>query len=188
MAGKPNAPCGLLPIPLLRCPCCGEGVKPSRSWTWVDGDRLVGTPVDHGSESHTRRCPFGRGIGDRVGLLWIGGAFYDRPETFMAEARRMGISRRVSALPRDYDPDNPPWVLLAHREGMTCTECPPGDKECATCDGTRLIPAVFSLFKPERVEYVVHGHEEQDELDRLRKRGIEPVKVVRDFEQGGMDV
>lgn len=36
MGGELSAPCGRLPVPLLRCPTCDCGIKPSRSWTWIE--------------------------------------------------------------------------------------------------------------------------------------------------------
>ena len=33
--------CGLLPIELVRCPCCGGGVKPSRGFTWINPEALT---------------------------------------------------------------------------------------------------------------------------------------------------
>lgn len=35
-------PCDRMPIPLGICPCCGNGFKFSRGWTWVDVLKLVG--------------------------------------------------------------------------------------------------------------------------------------------------
>ena len=35
VSGKLAAPCGGLPIRLHVCEACGEGIKQSRSWTWI---------------------------------------------------------------------------------------------------------------------------------------------------------
>ena len=42
------APCGKLPIPLTVCPVCGQGIKPSRGWTWINGKKLVDYLLDEG--------------------------------------------------------------------------------------------------------------------------------------------
>lgn len=189
MAGQPGEPCDLLPIEMASCPVCGEGVKPSRSWTWVEGNTLLGVPSPHGGADHQLVCPLARRPGlqvkeddPRCGLLWIGSGFYDTPAAFMREAQEMGISRRISALPRDYDPECPPWVLLAHREAIKATAL----VHTLGGDPPPPTPGVFSLFRPERVEYVVRGDEDDQALARLRQRGIEPVRVVRDEDQGGL--
>jgi hypothetical protein len=168
IAGAPSEPCPLLPVALHVCPTCGEGLKPARSWTWVDADELLGLPLDHPAcpPEHTARCPLGRRLGP-AGLLWIGEAFYATPRAFMEEATRLGISRRITAVPRDFQPGRT-WVLCAHRSAI-----PPA---AAGADPTA---AVFTLFRPTAVEYVVRGDETDAELERLVKRGIQPVRVER---------
>ena len=44
-----------------------------------------------------------------------------------------------------------------------------------------LVPAIFHIFKPSRVEQIVGplAQETDEEIQRMRKRGIEPVKVER---------
>jgi hypothetical protein len=169
VADAPAEPCPLLPVPLHVCPTCGEGIKPARSWTWVDADKLLGLPLPHPAETraaHALACPLGIRLG-RAGLLWIGEAFYPSPQAFMREAARMGISRRITAVPRDFQPGRT-WVLCAHRS----TIAP------ATRDG-EAAAGVFTLFRPTAVEYVVRGDETEPELERLVERGIQPVRVQR---------
>jgi hypothetical protein len=169
LAGKPSEPCTLLPVALQVCPTCGEGIKPARSWTWVDADELLGLPLGHPDSTpaeHAPFCPLSRLLG-RAGLLWIGEAFYATPRAFMEEAARMGISRRITAVPRDFQRGRT-WVLCAHRSAIAPTE-PAGHPTAA----------VFTLFRPTAVEYVVRGDESETELQRLVERGIQPVRVER---------
>ena len=37
----------------------------------------------------------------------------------------------------------------------------------------------FYVYKPERIEYIVKGDESEEELDKMEKRGISLVKLVR---------
>lgn len=189
-------PCGKLPIPLCTCPTCGQGIKPSRGWTWIDGGALSRSkPCDLSTSAPEQCafCPLGQQLG-RVGLLWIGEQFYPRPIDWMNEANKMGVSRRISRVPKDFKLGET-WVFVAHRKGISagceaCNGCGriivgPHDTDrepCRACDGegVRYTPAVFHAFKPSAVEYVVHGTETEDELTDLRKRGITPVRVVRD--------
>jgi len=53
----------------------------------------------------------------RVGLIWIGESFYPRPVDFLNEAGSQGISRRLSAVPRDYKAGET-WVLFAHPKAI----------------------------------------------------------------------
>jgi hypothetical protein len=138
-------PCGKLPIPLGVCPTCHGGIKPTRSWTWVDGDALAaqtscplaggqsagftpgrGLPVVGTHRLGCGTCPLAGAIG-RCGLLWVGGKFYDRPEDWNREAGELGVSRRISAVPNGFTVGQT-WVLVAHRKAIA--------EECRTCDGT----------------------------------------------------
>jgi hypothetical protein len=163
--------CGALPLALTRCPCCDAGIKPSRSWTWVQVDALLGPAV--------AACPIGQTppFGDcnrcaanfirgRHGLLWIGEAFYPTPEYWMQEARAQGISRRIPAVPKGFVVGET-WVLVAHRKAIR------------NADGT-YTPGLFQMFRPSAVEYVVKGSETSETLVALEKRGITPVAVTRD--------
>ena len=111
-------------------------------------------------------CPLSVRLG-RAGLLWIGEAFYATPQAFMREAARMGISRRITAVPRDFQPGRT-WVLCAHRSAIA-----PATRAADPTAG------VFTLFRPTAVEYVVRGDETEPELERLVERGIQPVRVQR---------
>jgi len=168
MGGKFGEPCGKLPIPLTVCPCCRAGIKFSR------GFQLVGTALveDHQCAStECKECPVWNNPKlDKYGLMWVGEKFYPRPEDFMKEGNRQGISKRIASVPREFTVGED-WILLAHRKAIT----PVPD------DGQRT-PGIFQAFQPTHIEYVVKGTETEEELEALVKRGITPVKVVRDIE------
>ena len=104
-----------------------------------------------------------------VMLLWVGKQFYTTPGTYMDEAAKLGVSRRLKAIPRNFELGKT-WVWLAHME------CIPD------MDGAYL-PGVFHMFKPQRMEYVITGKETEEELDSLEKRGFTVVNVTRLGEQ-----
>jgi hypothetical protein len=157
------APCGRLPIPLDVCPTCHAGIHPSRSWTWIDGDALAAKSVC-GAAPDCGVCPLARPVG-KVGLLWIGGQFYPMPAHWIREAQRLGISRRISAVPKNFKLGET-FVFVAHREAI-----PTGDG--------KYVPAVFHVFKPQAIEYVVKDDDTPEKLDALVKRGITPVRIKR---------
>ncbi len=142
-------------------------------------------------------------------MLWIGGQFYPTPADFNREANSVGVSRRITATPKDLVVGET-WVYLAHREAIakTCPACKgrgvftvESDQEdiageewatllgsgevvvdCAQdgCrDGMRFAPAIFSAFIPTAIEQVVAEVCSEEEAEKLRKRGIEPVIVKR---------
>jgi len=156
-------PCGKLPIPLEVCPTCGNGIKPSRGWTWVNATALT-ADRQCSLQEQCATCPLSMPLG-RVGLLWIGEKFYRSPQQFLDEAGRMGVSRRIAAIPRDFKLGET-WVFVAHRKGI---ENP--DKS--------YTPAVFQVFRPQRIEYVVKDDDSEEKLKRLTERGITLVRVQR---------
>jgi hypothetical protein len=185
------APCGRLPIPLTVCPTCDHGFKPSRGWTWLDSvPNLKHHPCrPPAGESCNIHCPLSIPFG-RVGLLWVGEVYYATPDDFIREADRLGVSRRIPTLPTGFIVGRT-WVWLAHRKTIVegCGPCfgHAGDKKCAECKGSGVVESagVFRAFKPQAVEYVVTGEETEEELQRLAKRDITPVKVIRDQSKQG---
>lgn len=194
--GIPSA-CGKLPIPMKSCPCCGGGIKPTRGWTWIDGDQILESrkgQCEFRDDGACARCPLSDAMFDcvgRVGLIWVGGSFYKKPSDWTKEAAEMGVSRRIPHVPKDFVAGKT-WVWVAHRKAIDepCPHCRDSVKKaltegahapCAFCDdtGTLYTPGVFHLFKPTAVEYITKGNETEEELESLIKRGITPVKVER---------
>lgn len=201
MSGGPAAACGKLPLMLGVCPCCGGGIKPVRSWTWVDAARLFEGRACAQENADGCECPLAdpKAIG-RSGLLWIGEKFYPTPLDYTREAGAMGISRRISAVPKGFEAGRT-WVLLAHRkalwrdaEGRLRPNV--GDAPEFIGDGTtpgtthavEFVPAVFRLFRPDRIEKVVSEDVTDEEVEALLKRGIQPVVVKRAGEQKALPI
>ncbi len=173
--------CDLLPVELHVCPTCSAGIKPSRGWTWVNPDELLphhaAYPSDFLEEVSNVHpgCPLNEPglLGERAGLLWIGEAFYKTPHDWIAEGQRMGFSRRISAVPRGFELGET-WVLAAHRKAIV--RFPDGLSE------PEFTPAIFHVWKPARVEYVVKGDETEEQIAAIEARGIEPVIVKPAYE------
>lgn len=173
----PARDCGRLPIPCGTCPCCGRGIKPSRAWTWVDGDEILRASPECPlrGEPTCETCPVHRYVTDgigKVGLIWVGERHYPTVGHFNREAEKMGISRRLSAVPKGLEIGKT-HVFLAHRKGIL--------KGGNAKMGEEILfePGIFTIFKPERIEAIVTGEESDDEIDALLKRGLTPVKVER---------
>ncbi len=163
----PALSCGRLPVPLTVCPCCHAGIKPSRGWTWISGELLNTTFCSKDKECWD--CNWLK-PGHKYGLIWIGEAFYRNPAAFIAEAAMAGISRRLSAIPRDFIVGIT-TVALAHRKAIVKYD----DKGNAT-----FTPAVFTIFKPTAIEYIVRGDESEEKLQSLVDRGFTLIHVVKD--------
>ena len=184
VGGQLTAPCGRLPYFVHACPTCGGGIRQSRGWTWVEPEKLLGdapcrhrvvesaSGIHHGCGTCVMADP-GLMADDkgRCGLLWIGSGFYPTSESFVAEAASQGICRRIVQVPRGFKAGQT-WVLLAHPK----VRDPHGHREPA--------PAIFAAFLATAIEQMVTAEEFQndEEVDSLRKRGINPV-VLPDIPQ-----
>lgn len=192
-----GAPCGLLPVPLGVCPCCGGGIKQTRGWTWItpqslftdavlgpvagierdcDRSRRLKTLVA-GSPRGARGCPdcpVGSPPPGRHGLLWIGEGFYPTPEDYIRESARQGVSRKIKAVPQGFVLGET-WVFLAHRKAI---------RNPAT--GERDMPGIFSAFRPRGIDLVIaDAHNVPEKAERLAEKigdGARLVKVVRDVD------
>lgn len=184
MAHEAGVPCDRLPFPLDVCPCCKQGIKQSRGWTWVEVYSLVGGP--HGCEMNPDKsvtanfslcsdlmpvlCPMCNPDQIRAaGLLWVGEKFYPTPEHFIAEGRSQGISKRIKAIPRGFKLGED-WVLLAHPKAIL--KAPDGDKD------EHFVGGIFQVFKPERIEKLLWESEATtNKLADLKDAGITPVII-----------
>lgn len=167
-------PCGRLPIPLTTCPCCGEGIKQSRGWTWVDPGKLLSRAPACTSDA-CGGCPMQspESLGDDAGLIWIGAQFYPTVGHFLQEARAMGISRRVSGIPRGFKVGEH-YVLLAHPKAAFTFDPVAGTR--VECGG------VFYIWKPQHIEQIITESQslDGDFMDGLERQGITPVVVPDD--------
>lgn len=193
--------CPRLPFPLDRCPSCGGGIGPARGFTWITPAVILPAQL-HSSIAHNARCPLGaeqalpgdmkpghehqpilHRMGDRAGLIWVGEQFYPTPESFLEEASRMGVSRRVQRPPRGFKVGEQ-WIALGHPKAI-----PIATSEIDEVTGeegnttTGFAPGVITLFKPTALEYIVRDDDTPEFLDSLEQRGITPVKVIRDIDQ-----
>jgi hypothetical protein len=205
VSGKLAADCGRLPMELHVCPVCNAGVKQTRGWTWVNPSQLLAA-ADECALAEGRY--FTSGIVPcigcmanpanlsnivRAGLLWVGGSFYPDAWDFMQEAREMGVSRRISAVPRGFKVGEH-WVLIAHPKAIYRE--PVNEDEVAELRAinaaliedqedtqNELVRAgVITLFKPTAIEKIVTATQAQDAdaMEELRVRGITPVAVPDD--------
>lgn len=184
--------CGRLPHELHVCPTCQSGIKQTRGWIWVSPAILRSTDPCNNTPVACAVCPLSNPavMGERVGLLWVGGKFYPEPEDYMREARELGVSRRIRAVPRGFKVGEH-WVLIAHPRAVK--RLPRTDEERAELaeinqahikddEPTEAFIArkgIIAVFKPTAVEQIVTESQAGDTaaMDELRKKGITPVAV-----------
>ncbi len=202
VSGGRALPCGKLPVPLSilnTCPHCGVelptgyGVRVSRA------PRMLYEPENLWKDLSCRKslldlgsfmsfelkllcglCPLrdGNKIGPAL-LVWVGEKFYPEPVDFVRESQKMGISRRITSVPKDFVAGKT-FVLLAHVKACHVYEKVSDvlpDPFVVVDTEPKFEPGIFSIFKPEAIEVVVTGDEPDDVIDDYVKRGLQPVRV-----------
>lgn len=200
--------CDRLPYLLDVCPVCGGGLKPSRSYTKINpagvfGDHLVeplyynvGDPLQPCRDNP--RCFLCVPSSEPAFIMTVGSQHYT-PESFLDEAGRLGISKRIPFMPKELELGKT-VVYLAHPKAcpivtleplmvnalpagaMAIAEAVAGDPPVAPKIEYKF--GIFTAFIPQRVEKLLWEHDAtEDELAKLAKRGITPV-VIKD---GDMD-
>lgn len=182
MAGKLAAPCCRLPLELSVCPCCGNGIKQSRGFTWIDAMKMFGGAQPSEQSAQCGTCPMFNPefMGPKVGLLWIGEKFYKSPSEFAQEGATLGISRRLSAIPREFEAGKT-WILFAHPKAIWKTRDMNEQERADYAAGKEVeglfprvdqepligyyVPGVFSAVKPTHFELIV----KQSDLDAVRQ-------------------
>lgn len=174
MAPSLSEPCHRLPIELHVCPVCNGGVKPARGWTWIQPDLLIGGTCrafrgDKGPTDHCAYCVACNPSAERAGLIWIGEGFYKTPNDFMSEVKSLGLSRRITNIPRGFEPGKTVVYLVHPRAIINRGE-----------DGVEVPTAgIFTAFRPTSIDYILKGDETAAQLHKLEKRGLNLVRLVR---------
>lgn len=207
MVGGPLAsPCGRLPLELHVCPACNAGIKQTRAWQWIKPRILLasappcfvaggppkriiagGVAITHeraifGELGTCHDCPLDpANLPERAGLIWVGEKFYPTPDAFMREARELGVSRRIPAVPRNFVLGET-WVLIAHPRAIY--RAPTTPEELLEAHGELMLTrkGVISMFRPVAIEKIVTATEAQnaDAMSELAAKGITPVAVPDD--------
>lgn len=137
-------------------------------------------------------------------LLWIGRKHYT-PEAYLEEGRRLGVSRRLSAMPKGLVIGET-WVLLAHLDavppkqpdlcvhcgfneaahviGGSAANCDTGTNDSGAGSGFELpkpTPGIFCAFVPRAVELILKESDATPERrEKEEKRGVTVVTVPDD--------
>lgn len=199
-------PCERLPAPMETCFHCGEGIKQSRSFRWMTLDVILAKakpcsmssdenkgPTPRESTSYMRaHCP--RCIvctpgtlestsepKDKVGLLWVGEKFYPDAAAWGEESSKMGVSRRIAAIPKGLVVGKT-WIFVAHPKAIDVTEREQREGELFEADTAKKKPGIFHGFIPQRVELVVTPSMEKEEWvqEMVEKQGVTLVQVPED--------
>ncbi len=154
--------CCRLPFKLLTCKACGTGVHLPRTPQEIVPADFLGNhePLEdcHCWQHKAYHCPMCLPDTDPGYLMTVGANNYT-PASFLDEAHRMGISKRIHQLPRHLELGKT-WVYLGHPDGYGKDQ-----------------PGIFMVFQPKRIEKLVWRSETVATLQELEKKGITPVII-----------
>lgn len=196
-------PCERLPIPLVCCPTCGEGVRQTRSFRWIKPELIfagakpcaMSTDKDLGPaaqrfRAHCPRCfVCTPGLletmaqpSDRVALLWVGEAHYKEAQDWTREAMKLGVSKRIgAAIPKDLVLGKT-IVFVAHPKAIAKTvQKTPAGGELVGKEEVEHTSGIFHAFIPRRAELVVTPSMKKEKwVEELVKQGATLVEVPED--------
>lgn len=181
-----TATCDRIPLAIPTCSTCGETLRPNRGYAIIKPNLLWGL---HGG---ALGCPDrNRSVidpvctpPDRAYLMWVGERYYT-PESFLEEARQLGVSKRIRTPPKGFVP-NLHWVFLAHRKaipnaGATAVQAalPLGLPEV---EASQWKPGVFCVFMPTAIELIVSQEQANNPVFMLalNNENVRPVVVPTD--------
>lgn len=171
VSGELSESCDRLPFELSTCPCCGEGIKQARGWTWIEPNRLFES--FHESCICSNFCPVcnphtifynpeTEKSDKKAGLIWIGKQHYPTTRDFIKEGVSQGVSRRINSIHRGFELGKT-WVLLAHPEAVTRLptedEVEKTDADLFNGNANIEVPGIFCVFKPTRIERIIKQSE-----------------------------
>jgi hypothetical protein len=182
--------CGKLPVSLESlnyCPNCGEMlpvdymIKFTRAPRMLHNPELLWSriPCENG---RCETCPLSNAFESGPALLvFVGAEHYPTVKDFTDEAIRMGISRRIPVVPKEFIPGKT-WVMLAHTKAVV--EQKPiwredtGQMALVPRIETVYSPGIFGMFLPDRIEVVVTGNESNEKIEDYLDRGLTPVRII----------
>jgi hypothetical protein len=206
VSGGIGEPCERLPISTAKCPCCKRSpIEKVRGPQFIGAQYVFGmalpcvegdAPVKSGHHGHCPLCDENLLLregdpNDQFLVLWIGKAHYPTPADWTKESNNLGVSRRLSAIPKGLVLGKT-WVLVGHPEAISepCDPCGgkgfvqpegKGPAACPNCKGERrtVKPGIFHAFRPRAIELVVTPSMKKQKWvqDMVKKHKVELVEV-----------
>jgi len=188
-----HVPCDRLPLPLTTCPVCGQGIKVGRGFTQINPYRLWG--IHENCRDHFYPCKVCQPKDEPAYIMGVGEKYYST-QSFLEEAQRMGISKRIPFIPRDLVVEQT-VIYLAHlkaverkeplvlQRAMNILEASSTNQpRLLECERKEQTLGIFCAFIPRRIEQLVWENDlTEDRRKELERRGITPVPVPK----GDMD-
>ena len=176
----------------LRCPICGEvmvdaGKNKSKVFEdilwihWVCEDCKVGYASKQRVCTCDEHCPICNPP-EKAFMLWVGEKFYPTPHDFTIEAERLGISKAVPSIPKDFELGET-IVYLAHRKAVNLYV---ESKNTLVGYEIKKHAGIFMSFRPTHFEILVKESDynaNKEEYDKLEEKGIKIIVVPDNYDE-----
>ena len=91
---------------------------------------------------------------EKAYVVWVGESFYETPESYLDEVRRMGISRKIPFVPEDLNVGD--WVFLGFRKLIPTGEYNREHEEIK-------LPGIFHAFRVTSIEKLLTDAQQKDQ-------------------------
>ena len=187
-----SATCDRLPMPIARCPVCSSGIKFSRGVQYLNFTKYAGS---HFKNVMNEDISCKDGVGCPIcspnvfkqpySLLWVGQEY--TPRSFINEALKLGVSKRVPAKPRKMKAGD--IVLLSHNDTMNginfvnnyeLNDDEDDNNDNGNTTAPKNHPGIFAAFVVSAIEKLIWVSEaDEDTLKKMEGQGITPV-IIKD--------
>jgi len=191
-------PCDMLPLELTPCPTCGFEIPFTRNLMRINKQWITNKAEKHHSNIPTLdpkdctcyqlyrnlKCPLcfpNKNNLTHYGLMWVGERYYT-PSSFVKEAIKMGVSKKIPDVPKWLEMGKT-WILLAHKKVPFYN---PEDLKFTPFSATKVLatkepeykPAIFYAFRPQTIEMPIWKSQATEEyLKELQEKGITPIVI-----------
>lgn len=168
------APCYRLPLSIPTCPTCGETIEFFRGIKKINPLKLFGECTVSSHPCHQFGC-FVCDPPQKAWIMWVGEQFYSM-ESFMEEASRMGISKRIHSFPDDIEIGD--RVYLAYKKCIP-TVLPPEERMKRRNKNIVSVmePGIFYAFTVTDLQKVMDHRKatKPEEIAKVITNGVTPV-------------
>jgi len=173
---------------IIICPQCGEQMVKSDQFAgknfrniWLCENCRIA--IERNPEPCTcdEHCPICNPP-EKAFMLWVGEKFYPTPHDFTIEAERLGISKAVPSIPKDFELGKT-IVYLAHRKAVNLYV---ESKNTLVGYEIKKHAGIFMSFRPTHFEILVKESDynaNKEEYDKLEEKGIKIIVVPDNYDE-----
>jgi hypothetical protein len=177
-----SASCDALPLELVPCSLCEFEIPFSRGIQEIHIGYLAGRMKGHVCSDKFLGCPLCYYAKEKkiskFYLMFVSSKYYS-PASFIKEAQRQGVSKRIApqSLPKDFKIGES-WIFLAHNK-VPMKPLEPLDIQKWKDNVKR---AIFYAFKPSRIEIVLWKDADPRTIAEWKKKGFTPILIDKNKE------